>query len=99
MVEAAGVGPSMPWRRRGRVAPQPRGPTSRSAPPSSTPTPANAGECETSSNRDGGMAAKPHQSCRPQSTSRPGRAPTIQTVFPPPASEPGPAGEAGGTPT
>jgi hypothetical protein len=38
------------------------------------------------------MAAKPHQSCRPRSTSRLGRAPTFPTAFPRTASEPDPAG-------
>jgi hypothetical protein len=38
------------------------------------------------------MAAKPHKSCRPRSTSRLGRAPTIETAFLRQASEPGPAG-------
>jgi hypothetical protein len=38
-----------------------------------------------------GMAAQPHTSCRPRSTSRLGRAPTFQPAFPRPVSEPGPA--------
>ena len=38
------------------------------------------------------MAAQPHKSCRPRSTSPLGRAPTFHTAFLRPASEPGPAG-------
>jgi hypothetical protein len=39
-----------------------------------------------------GIAAKPHKSCRPRSTSRLGRAPTLQAAFLPTASELDPAG-------
>jgi hypothetical protein len=39
-----------------------------------------------------GMAAKPHKSCRPRSTSRLGRAPTFHSAFLGIASESGPGG-------
>jgi hypothetical protein len=44
------------------------------------------------STRNVGMAAQPHKSCRPRSTSRLGRAPTFPTAFLHAAPKPGPAG-------
>jgi hypothetical protein len=49
-------------------------------------------ESEHSSSRNVGMAAKPHESCRPRSTSRLGRAPTSRTASLRTASEPGQRG-------
>ena len=90
--EAAGVGPRWHSGVAGGWWPNHEDRQAAVHHPARHPRRPTLGECETSSNRNGGMAAQPYKSCRPRSTSQSGRAPTFPTAFRRTASEPGPTG-------